>query len=63
MARRGYGVSNLSNEDKKTASHFFNPRRRKERLAEYDTTRAKTVLAIVGVAVAIVLVWLEYQGY
>ena len=63
MARRGYGVSNLSNEDKKTASHFFNPRRRKERLAEYDTSRAKTVLTVVGAAVVILLLWLDYRGY
>ena len=37
-------------------------RKRKERL-EYDTTPAKTVLAVVGVAVAIVLIWLESKGY
>ena len=38
-------------------------RRRREYLEQYDTTRAKTVLAVVGVAVAIVLIWLESKGY
>jgi hypothetical protein len=61
MARRGHGVSNLSNEEKKR--DWTAHRRRWERLDAYDTTPARTVLAIVGVAVAIVLVWLEYQGY
>ena len=61
MARRGYGLSNLSNEEKK--GDWTAHRRRRERLDAYDTTPAKTVLAIVGVAVAILLLWLEYQGY
>ena len=38
-------------------------RRRREYLEPYDTNRAKTVLAVVGVAVAIVLIWLESKGY
>ncbi len=62
MARRGHGVSNLSNEEKKRDWSAHRPRRR-ERLDAYDAAPARTVLAIVGVAVAIVLLWLEYQGY
>ena len=37
-------------------------RQRKERL-EYDSSGAKTVLAIVGVAIVILLLWLDYRGY
>ena len=29
----------------------------------YDTTRAKTVLAVVGVALVLVLLWLDYKGF
>ena len=66
MAKRGIGVSYINEPlDLASATSFSgggHRRRRKERL-EYDTTPARTVLAIVGVAVAIVLLWLEYQGY
>ena len=62
MARSGVsrGIGN-SNTDYSWAQ-IDQRRRRKERL-EYDTTPAKTVLAIVGVAVVILLLWLDYQGY
>ena len=64
MARRGYGLSNLSNEEKKDrATVCPTHRRRRERLDAYDTTPAKTVLAVVGVAVVILLLWLDYRGY
>ena len=61
MARRGHGVSNLSNEEKKR--DWTAHRRRRERLDAYDTTPARTVLAILGVAVVILLLWLDYRGY
>ena len=35
---------------------------RKKRL-EYDASVAKTVLAIVGVALVALLLWLDYKGY
>ena len=37
-------------------------RQRKERVA-YDNSGAKTVLWIVGVALVILLLWLDYRGY
>ena len=66
MTRRGHGTTNLSVEDAWAGYNGLRPgpvRRRKERLDAYDTTPAKTVLAVVGVAVAIVLIWLESKGY
>ena len=38
-------------------------RQRRVHLVRHDTSGAKTVLAVVGVAVAIVLIWLESKGY
>ena len=35
----------------------------KEHLERFDTSAAKTVLAILGVAVVILLLWLDYRGY
>ena len=37
-------------------------RERNKRL-EYDSNLAKTVLAIVGVALVALLLWLDYRGY
>ena len=62
MAKRGNGITNLSQEDS-WGRHSGTGHRRKERLDAYDTTPAKTALAVVGVAVAIVLIWLESKGY
>ena len=67
MARGGKKATDLltSEDQMKIGNYQGRRRQRKERLGydNYDTSSAKTVLAVVGVAVAIVLVWLEYQGY
>ena len=38
-------------------------RQRKEHLKRYDTSGAKTVLAVAGVALVLVLLWLDSRGY
>ena len=59
-----YSRGEVSN-GRKALSHWrksLSKEERKKRF-EYDSNLAKTVLAIVGVALVALLIWLDYKGY